>query len=207
MPYRLIVRSFAACVFAAIAAPSFAARLPAPDAAYSATATYQFDNDRYTSTVIADHGRERRVVKTTYGPQTVLVNFPQGKAYLLQAIGAISIDMSSAIAGVDVSRLYTADAKSLGRETIDGIVVTKFRLTANPADNTGFTGLVWASDDGILVKIDGTGTYRGQPGRIRVQLGDIRRGPQNSALLEIPKGMPIMDANAVVKQFLNGKTD
>ena len=204
MPCHLLIRSLAAGVLATLAPSSFAARLPAPNASYSANATYEFDGERYTSTVIADRGRERRVVKTTYGPQTVLVNFTKGKAYLLQPAGVMSVDLSSGLAGLDVSRLYAADAEPQGQEKIEGVVVTKFRLTANPAQNTGFTGTVWASDDGMLVKVDGTGTFRGQPSHVFARLTDIRRGPQNPALLEVPGGVPILDANGFVRQLLDG---
>lgn len=192
-------------VLALLAAPSAgAATLPPQVASYHATATYEIDGDRFTSTVVADHGRERRVIETPYGQQTVLLDPALGKAYLLQpSLGALSLDLSSHIAGIDLAALYGASAQPIGHETIEGLPVTKYRLSTHPADNTSFSGFVWSTEDGIFVKVDGTGTYRGRPSHIAMQLSGIERGPQDPAAFQLPQGSPVIDAGPLVKQLLD----
>jgi hypothetical protein len=180
-----------------------AATLPAETAIYSAKASYDVDNDHYSSTVISDHGRERRVIQTPYGPQTVLIDPRAGKAYLIQpGMGAFAMDLSSREVGINLAQLYGAPAEPLGRETIDGIAVTKYHVTARPADNASFDGFVWSTDDGIYVKVEGSGAYRGQTSHIAMRLTDIRREAQDPAVLQLPPGLPVLDANPIVKQLL-----
>lgn len=185
------------------AAHAVAASLPIETATYSATATYDVDSAHYTSTVVADHGRERRVIQTPYGPQTVLIDLGAGKAYLLQpGMGAFAMDLSSREAGISLAQLYGAPADPVGKETIDGLQVTKYRLTASPAANANFSGFVWSTDDGIYVKAEGSGTYRGQTSHLAMRLTGIRRAAQDPAAFELPPNMPVLDANPIVKQLL-----
>ena len=189
--------------FAILAAPVVAKPLPAPTASYSATATYTIGKDHYTSTVFANGANERRVVDTELGPQIVIIKRNEGKAYLLQpAIGALEMPLSSKEIGVDVGQLFTTTARPAGTETISGLKTTKYRLTAQPATNTKFTGTVWATDDGIIVKVDGTGSYRGQPTHVAMALSDVKRGDQPVSSFELPRDTRIIPAGPLVKQLL-----
>jgi hypothetical protein len=188
---------------ALLAIPAAAAPLPIPSAAYSATAIYDIDGNRYTSTVAADRGRERYVVDTPYGPQTLFVDHAAGKAYLQSPLGAFKVDLASASAGLHIPQFYATDADPVGRETVDGMAVTKYRVSASPADNARFTGYVWSTADGIYVKAEGTGTYRGHASRVAMHLTGLVRAPQDPSTLSPPSDAPMVDANPIVEQFLH----
>jgi hypothetical protein len=192
-----------ACAIALHPVCALAATLPAQTASYSATTIFEIDKDHYNSTVIADHGRERRMVETPYGTQTVVINPAEGKAYLLQApLGALALDLKSRAAGVNLAQLYGADAQPVGHETLDGQSVTKYRLNAKPAQDASFSGYVWATSDGIFVKVDGTGIYRDKTSHVAMRLTGIQRGTQDPSSFALPPGMHVIDASSLVKQLL-----
>jgi len=198
---RPIVVSMA--ISALWASAASAATLPMESASYSATATYDIDNNHYTSSVVADHGRERHVVQTPYGQQTIFISLAEGKAYLLQPpIGAFAMDLSSPEAGVALAVLYGAPAEPMSQETIDGMRVTKYRIATEPAANTRFDGFVWSTDDGIYVRVEGTGTHRGVSSHVARRLTGVRRAAQDPGSVTLPPGTPVLDANPIVKQFL-----
>jgi hypothetical protein len=199
----------ATCLFASLTAtaPAVAATLPPQTASYSAVAAYDIGGNHYTSTIEADHGRERRVVKTDFGPQTVLIDPAAGKAYLLQPpVGAFALDLGSKAVGIDLAQLYRAQATPLGRETIDGLPVTRYRLSASAAANAQFAGDVWSTDDGIFVRIEGEGTYRGKSSHVAIRLTDIVHRREDPAAFSLPTGTRVIDASPIVQQLLDHGT-
>jgi hypothetical protein len=180
-----------------------AATLPPETASYSADAILELGDQHFQSTVVADHGRERRVVETPYGPQTVILDLAGNKAFLIQpTMGAFSMDLASAAAGLDFAGLYETPVQPLGHEILDGLKVTKFRVSARPARNAGFDGFVWSTDDGIIVRVDGEGTYRNRTSHLGMRLGQIRRAAQDPSAFSLPPGLPVLNADSIVKLML-----
>src|SRR3546814_8781081 len=77
--------------------------------------------------------------------------------------------------------------EELGRETIGGEAVTKYRIEAGEGGES-YTVLIWATDDGIALRMEGATAEGG----FEMQLSDLERGPQPAALFEVPAGMQIM---------------
>src|SRR3546814_7573436 len=73
--------------------------------------------------------------------------------------------------------------EELGRETIGGEAVTKYRIEAGEGGES-YTVLIWATDDGIALRMEGATAEGG----FEMQLSDLERGPQPADLFEVPAG-------------------
>lgn len=74
----------------------------------------------------------------------------------------------------------------VGQETVNGQATTKYRVeTAGVADGR-FSGFIWSTAQGVVVKIDGEGEYGGRKGPVQLSFRNIRIGPQESSLFEPP---------------------
>ena len=83
----------------------------------------------------------------------------------------------------------------LGVETVSGLKSARYRVEHEGSDGTSLDGWVWMNDDGIVTKLDGTYTSKSNKVvKASFLLTDIKLGPQDPALFEIPPGckkMPI----------------
>ncbi len=71
----------------------------------------------------------------------------------------------------------------LGREPVNGIAATKYRVATDAGDKTRMRGHMWVSDDGIPVRMD---LVTGQD-RIQMELRNLVVGAQPAELFEPPK--------------------
>jgi hypothetical protein len=55
--------------------------------------------------------------------------------------------------------------------------------------------VVWATDDGIIVKVVGKTSIDGDEPPARMELRNIKPGPQDAALFELPPGTSVLSAN------------
>ncbi|GIL39520.1 hypothetical protein [Roseiterribacter gracilis] len=186
--------------------PARAATLPAPADSYAADVALDVGSTHLPGTVRHDRGRELRTIDTNYGRQTFLVRPDRGRAWLLQAgFGvALEVELNAPELGVDLNRLYRIEATPRGRETIAGLPVTRYRLAGEVVKNSRFEGDVWATDSGILVKIDGTATDAGRAQPVRMLLANIKRGPQDPNLFEVPANMNVMKVDGAMREMLRG---
>src|SRR3546814_3425071 len=71
--------------------------------------------------------------------------------------------------------------EELGRETIGGEAVTKYRIEAGEGGES-YTVLIWATEDGIALRMEGAT----DEGGFETQLSDLERGPQSADLFDVP---------------------
>jgi hypothetical protein len=94
------------------------------------------------------------------------------------------------------------DTRQLGRpigaERIAGLNAAKYRVERQGADGSILDGWVWATNDGIVLKLDGSYTEAGhQPSHASLELSNIKLGPQDPALFELPPGLSEMPPDAL----------
>lgn len=201
-----LVFSLAALVFVGSAAPGRAATLPQPADSYAADVAIDVGSSHLAGTVRHDRGRELRTVDTKYGRQTFLVRPDRGRAWLLQpGFGvAVEVELNAPELGVDLNRLYRLDARPLGHETVAGLPVTRYRLAGEVVKNSRFEGDVWATDRGILVKVEGTATDGGRVQPVRMLLANVTRGPQDPSQFEVPANLNVMKLDGAMREMLRG---
>lgn len=122
---------------------------------------------------------------------TVIVRFDRGIAWVL--LPELKILVETTLDGldvpIDVLRGGAGVKQSVaGRETIEGIATTRYRVSRNEGKGPQFDGHVWRSAQGIIMKVDGEGAHLGQRGQLRLAFRNVRIGPQDPALFEPPAG-------------------
>ena len=202
---RLVPAALAAMTL--VAAPALADKLPLPKAAYSADLTIYAKGKQSTGHINVDGPKERRQTKNSAGiDKTTIIRRDQGKAGLVYDLKpnrklAVAMRMAAAEAageigspGIDIDAFYGAEAEAQGLETIDGLLTTKYAIKIDGGPDLVVNATVWATDDGIIVKMVGKTSIDTDAAPSRMELKNITRGPQDPSLFEVPTGMEVLTA-------------
>jgi hypothetical protein len=80
----------------------------------------------------------------------------------------------------------------LERERMNGMETTKYRLERRSADGASFEGFVWATVQGVVGRVEGTGEARGRRGRTVIDFHNARIGTLDPALFEPPADLQLI---------------
>ena len=202
---RLVPAALAAMTL--IAAPAWADKLPLPKAAYSADVIFFSKGRQSSGHLNVDGPKERRQAKNAAGvDKTLIIRRDEGKAGLVYDLKpnrklAVAMRMAAAEAageigapGIDIDAFYGADATSQGSETIEGLQTTKYAIKIDGGPDLVVNATVWATDDGIIVKMVGKTSIDSDAAPSRMELKNIQRGPQDPSLFEVPAGLEVLTA-------------
>ena len=202
---RLVPAALAAMTL--VAAPAWADKLPLPKAAYSADVTFFAKGKQSSGHLNVDGPKERRQAKNAAGiEKTTIIRRDQGKAGLVYDLKpnrhlAVAMRMAAAEAageigapGIDIDAFYGVEAESQGLETIDGLLTTKYAIKIDGGPDLVVNATVWATDDGIIVKMVGKTSIDTDAAPSRMELKNIMRGAQDPSLFEVPAGMEVLTA-------------
>jgi hypothetical protein len=159
-------------------------------ASYSADFTLVGPRGTYNGKVWHAKGRERRDVDTSGGGQGVLIHRDTGAAYLLGLSGkwyvGLSLQAASAFAGgLDGWRV---ERTRQGEDSVAGIRTTRWKARAE-GPKGGFTGDIWTSRDGIVVKALGhVDKADGDDQPVNMELSRLKVGPVDARMLDLPQG-------------------
>jgi hypothetical protein len=193
-------------VVALVAPIALADRVPLPKASYSADVTIETNGREYNGKIEADGPKERRDIEGPGGKNTVtIIRRDSGKVYDIrpQRHLAIALRMAAAQAagktgapGTDIDAFYGVDAATEGDETIAGQNTTKYHIKLDSGPGLTVDATVWATPDGIIVKCVGRTSIDGDNAPAQIELSNIKRGPQDAALFEVPQGMTVMSPDS-----------
>jgi hypothetical protein len=202
---RLVPAVLAAMIL--VAAPAWADKLPLPKAAYSADVIIYAKGKQSSGHINVDGPKERRQTKNAAGiEKTTVIRRDQGKAGLVYDLKpsrhlAVAMRMAAAEAageigapGIDIDAFYGVEAESQGLETIDGLLTTKYAIKIDGGPDLVVNATVWATDDGIIVKMVGKTSIDTDAMPSRMELKNITRGPQDPTLFEVPAGLEVLTA-------------
>ncbi|MEA1651799.1 hypothetical protein UAJ10_22640 [Nitrospirillum sp. BR 11164] len=183
--------------------------LPRMGGDYQAVEALTVNGVRQDLRVFHDQGRERREMREG-GLSTILIVRPdRDTAFVLQPESHMAAPLSpqDPEAAPDLTRLSQLDAEALGRDTLGGEAVVRYRVIGTYDQGGGFEGQVWSTADGIYMRVEGTANDGNGPVTIRLDLADLKRGRQDGALFELPKGYTMMNfgpIDAPVPEGLRG---
>jgi hypothetical protein len=191
---RIMVHRWAATValgMALLAAPRLASAEPADvltllDAPVEYTADYSLTQDDQTwhGTVVHASGRERRDFTTSLGTQAILLRRDTDQAAVLWPDRKWYLSTSlTALTGLLGGRNdFKVDRHGDGGETIGGERCDRYKVTGI------FTGRIWITHDGILMRAAGTIRLRGKDRAIATQLTHLHRAAVDPDSFELPLG-------------------
>jgi hypothetical protein len=178
------------CLLVSFVLPAAAADWLNPKAAYSATRTMRAAGQEMIGPVHHDGGKERFEM-TMQGQQQIMIR-REDQQRMFMVMPQMGMGMELPLGGPeampsagDYSELQP---ETLGRETIDGEDVTRYRLVTSEGGQS-YTVLIWATDDGIPMRIE----VSTAEGGFEMELSDLQRGPQPAELFELPAGIQMMD--------------
>lgn len=176
-----------------VVGPALADRLPPPTAAYSASQNLTVDGLALSARLFHDQGRERRESRVDGLNNLLIIRPDQDQAMVIQPESKVGmkLPLTDPEVGVVATTLSRLSGTAEGTETLSGESVTRYRVQDMAPDGGGFDGRVWATSDGIYVKLEGR-TGGDAAATIAMTLTDIRRGPQDPALFDAPPGLSIM---------------
>ena len=162
------------------------------DAPVSYTADFTVSSPRgaYAGKVWHAPGRERRDVATSGGGQGVLILRDTDAAYVLGLSGKWYVGVSLKAAGTLAGGLdsWRVERSKLREESVAGIRATKWKVRAD-GPKGGFTGEIWTSRDGIVVKAVGVvDNPDGDDQPVEMALSGLRVGAVDRQKLELPQG-------------------
>ncbi len=201
---RFVSASLAAIYL--VATPALADKLPLPKASYSADVIFTAKGKDIAGHIYVDGPKERREAKSAAGlPSITIIRRDQGKVYDLKPTRHLAVALRIAAAeaagktgapGTDVDSFYGAEAESQGLETIDGLLTTKYAIKIDGGPELTVNATVWATDDGIIVRVVGKTSIDADNAPARMELKNIIRGPQDAALFEVPPGMDLLQVGS-----------
>jgi hypothetical protein len=80
----------------------------------------------------------------------------------------------------------------VGRERMNGLDTTKVRVERRAETGSRFDGFVWATDQGVIAKLEGQGESRGRRGRTAMSFWNVRIGGLDPALFNAPSGVQLV---------------
>ena len=156
---------------------------------YSADRTVVTGGKTYVGRVYATPGRQRHEQNINGLPLVAILRADRKVAWLELADLHVYTDFPFPAAITDY-----ADQKQLGRpldtEVVAGEATKKYRVERQGADGSQVYGYAWITDDGIVVKLEGSFVEpSGRETKANYELSHVRREPQPAALFDLPPSM------------------
>ena len=144
--------------------------------------------------VYYDRGIERRQPNGGDIGAVLIRNFETGKLYsLFPPSDVMSISQLHHIPLPSPYRRGTFNIRNLGREEIHGEETIKFHVTGvYELDDDRVDALFWMTDDGIMVRFQGSANTEFDSEATVMYLENIVRGPQDPDLFVVPDNMRVI---------------
>lgn len=174
---------------------AWAADFPQLTTSYSADQLIETSQGNISARVYHDGGRQRTEMQLQGMQQISIVRPDQQRILMIMPQMNMAMEMpfkNEFAARVPEYRIRDYPTEAVGRETVAGEEVTKYRVT----DPEGGVGHAWVTDDGIFVRMEGG---QGQD-HVVIQRSNIQRGSQDASLFEPPANIPVTKMDPAMLQ-------
>jgi Domain of unknown function (DUF4412) len=184
-----------AFLFAAafVAGANAQSRLPTPGVDYQAERVMETSAGTFTGRVFFSADKERTETEAGGMQSVTIVRRDRNLVWTLMPVQRMvsEADLKSAR---DPARAPTGEdvrISVVGNETVEGVATTKYKLIAKDGEAGGF---MWFTREGIAMKMDLLQKEEGKPSRMTLTLRNLKIGPQDAQLFEVPEGYSKMPA-------------
>lgn len=191
-------------IFLLWASAAQAASVPALDlldAKVEYTADFYVRSDRhaYDGKVFHAPGKERRDIETAKGGQVLLLRRDLDQAFMLTPHSRSYVGLTFKAAGAFIGGVesMTVDRRRIGPSSVSGVKATRYEVTAQNVGGGRFTGDMWFSDEGIMLKAVGTASHQGRDTMVEMGLRRLKIGKVKETLFEMPKGYSGLNLNGM----------
>lgn len=179
---------------------SSADTIPAPDTEYSGVRQVVMAEGSFTQTVHHSHGKERNEMQMEGMSMISIIRPDKNVAWQLMPMQKMYMEMDMKSAN-KMSGKAPDDVtiEKIGSESLDGINTTKYKILMKDKSAGGF---IWLSPENIPVKMDFLSKEGKEKQRITMTLKNLKVGPQEAALFELPAGyQPMPSMGNMMKNF------
>lgn len=174
-----------------------------PKVEYSADSYFETEGMSMKSRVYHSPGKERRdmegmVMIVRQDKKVVWQLMPNMKKYMEHTIDKADKKTE------DLSD-YKVEQTVIGPDTIEGLKATKYKVVMTGKKGNRQTGLMWATKDGIMVRLETEGEYDGKKMKMKNYLRNVKIARQDPKLFEIPAGYAPM--GSVMDMFKGAQED
>jgi outer membrane lipoprotein-sorting protein len=166
---------------------------PALSVDYSADRTIESEAGTFTGKVHVS-GQKQRSETNMEGMQSVMIVRGDTKqGFMLMPAQRMAMALAYAQARQQSASGPPDDVSIsvVGSEAIEGSETTKYKMLMKDGSAGGF---LWITREGIIVKMDMLQKERGKKTRTTVTLRNVKIGPQDAALFEVPADYAQMPA-------------
>jgi hypothetical protein len=206
------MRSFLLAVLLAaitvLAGPAQAAprMLGDPSVPFSADRSLTVGDRSFSGKLYAIPGSQRHEQQVAGVEQVIILHGKDARGWLVLPTLNSYVEFWFARAATELKADDLLSTK-LGEETIEGQPTTKYRIEHTARDGTSADGYIWLTREGIPMRLDGM--YRpangGTPTPVRMELSNLRKGPQDPALFAVPQNMMKLPGGALAPLLGVGK--
>ena len=165
---------------------------------YSAKSTVTVNGRSYAGMVFHIPGRDRHEQEIEGIAEVVILdgNAMRGWLMLPRLSSYVEFTFPRLMAELNAQTLLRSP---VGRETVNGVRTTKYRIDHTAADGMRATGFAWVSADGVLMRLAGDVMPPGasRPTSIELELDNLRLGRQDRALFDLPPGLTRLPGGAL----------
>lgn len=172
--------------------------LSPPTVGYSADMVIASAGSKQAVRISRDGAKSRLTVAGPQGPQVIIRRNDKNVAYMLVPAARIAIRVPLSGMGRSLSQLTGKEtvATAVGRERVNGVETTKYRIRSPNPDGGVTEGFAWLTRENIVMRFVGTSEKKGRRNPVRVEIANLRIGPQDPGKFEIPPGFRVMSPGA-----------
>ncbi len=189
-------------------ATSQAAKLPLPEADYSADNLLSSGSQQMPIKVhySQEKLRQEMTLPGAAGSSVSISRYDLGVIWVLMPDQKMYTEtrMTGETADEDWRSAELLEQTELGHETINGEKTTKYRIVANSDDKTNDSALIWLTDDGIMMRMESVVEENGRQETFTQEITRLSRGKQDARLFEPPAGYTKMEMPAFPAGMMGG---
>ena len=190
----------------ALAGPTLAMQ-PA-NVEYSADSFMETADNTMNGTVYVAPGKERREYVQDGEKSVMIMRHDKKIMWMLQPEDKTYMEMKlgQGKPRKDDLSAYKIDHTTVGPDTVNGVKTTKSKLIMIGPKGDKLGGFMWATKEGIVVKMDAIAVDKNSKERFKSELKNLKVGKQDPSLFEIPAGYEKMDMSmgGIGKMMMGG---
>jgi len=187
-----------------------AEKMQQPKVEYSADTYFKTEQVSFNGRVYhALGGKDRQEMDMEGTTQITIMRMDKQLAWILMPDSKMYMETDLNTGKKDNREITDCDIDQniSGSETVNGIKATKSSISMSCPDGIQYKGDMWATKDGIMVKMVATGKTKGSKTvRIETELRNLKIGKQNPSLFEVPEGYTKISMGDMMKGFASPDT-
>lgn len=168
-----------------------------PKSPYAADMVMQTQAHTVSGKVWRDGMKERREMTMQGQAMAIIVDYAAQKAIMLFPSQRSFMEQSRSEAQKFTAMPNGGDfrVRAIGKDEVSGEATTRYRIDGKDGAGNKFGGHMWRTPDRIIMRMIPDTALTG--GKVVITLSNLRRGAQDPALFQVPKGWARMQMPAM----------